>query len=157
MGHFALGRDMRFSARIVLAFAFLSVGACAQTAPPVQLSSFAGTFKAEFHKQTWLVLTLIDSGNTLTGTLMHSIQLSADDEGDITSVGDEMSTDAIANIELHGETLHITTRDEEGNEDHYALTLTGADTADLNPMVAEDVAGPKPFKLKRAVPATTPK
>ncbi len=123
----------------------------AQTPPAPKLADFAGTFKAEFHKQTWLVLTLIDSGSSLTGTLMHSIQLSADDEGDITSVGDEMSTDTVVSTELRGETLQITTRDEEGTEDHYALVLNGGDAAELKPVTPEDVAGPKPFKLKRAL------
>ncbi len=125
----------------------------AQSAPGPQLANFAGTFKAEFHKQTWLVLTLVGSGQTLTGTLLHSIQLSADDEGDITSVGDEMSSEKIVHAEVQGDGLQITARDEEDNDERYTLHLTGADTAELRPVVAEGVAGPKPFHLKRSAPS----
>lgn len=143
---------MRTVAHSLLAFALVAVS-FAQTPAPAQLSNFAGTFKAEFHKHTWLVLALIADGDKLSGTLTHSAQLSADDEGDITSVSDDMSTDTIVKTELQGDTLHITTRDEDSNEDRYALTLTGADTAELKSVVGDEGSGPKPFKLKRAVPA----
>ena len=141
---------MRCISRAVLAFVFVA-GSLAQTPPAPQLSSFAGTFKAEFRKQTWLVLTLIADGDKLSGTLTHSAQLSADDEGDITSVSDDMSSESIVNTELHSDSLRITARDEDGNEDHYALTLTGADTAELRSLVGDEDSGPKPFKLKRTV------
>ncbi len=141
---------MRWIARVVLAF-LLVAGSVGQTPPAPQLSSFAGTFKAEFHKQTWLVLTLLADGAKLSGTLTHSAQLSADDEGDITSVSDDMSIESIVNTELDGDSMRITARDEEGNEARYALTLTGADTAELKSLVGEDDSGPKPFKLKRTV------
>lgn len=142
---------MRMVALTLLAIAVVAASGAQTRAQPAQISDFAGTFKAEFHKQTWLTLTLIPSADKLGGTLTHSIQLSADDEGDITSVGDEMSTDTVANAELHGETLQITTRDDEGNEDRYALTLTGAETAELKPIAGDESSGPKPFKLKRVV------
>jgi hypothetical protein len=130
---------------VLLAAAHLS----AQAPPAPQLNQFAGTWKADFHKQTWLVLTLVDTKATLTGTLTHSTELSADDEGDITSVGEEMSADKIVSVELLGETLHLTTRDDDGIEEHYTLVVTGKDTADLQPL-SEGSATPKAFKLKRA-------
>ena len=140
-GHFA------FTGKVLLAMAILLGTAAAQTA---SVADFAGTWKAEFHKQTWMILTLIAERNTLTGTLQHSTEISADDEGDITSVGEDLSTDKIVAVELHGETLHIRARDEDGIEDDYTLVLNGKDAAELEPLVAEGQNAPKAFKLKRA-------
>jgi hypothetical protein len=136
----------------LLAFTFLFLAAIpwAQAPPAPLLSGFAGTWKAEFHKQTWLVLNLIEAKATLTGTLTHSTQMSADDRGEITSVGDEMSSDQVASANLQDATLHITTRDEDGNADQYTLVLTGKDAADLQPVSGDRAASPKPFHLKRS-------
>ena len=133
-----------------LAVLFTCVLLPAQNAAPPQLSDFAGTWKAQFKKQTWLVLTLVPGGSTLTGTFEHSIQISADDEGDITRVDDEMSNDKIISVELRGESLHIRSRDEEGDEDNYVLSLAGKDSAQLQSEVPEGSSAPKPFKLTRA-------
>jgi hypothetical protein len=122
-------------------------------AKSAQLGDFVGTWKADFHKQTWLVLTLSASKDSLTGELTHSVQISADDKGEITSVGDEMSTDKVASVALHASTLHITARDEESNADEYSLILTGSDSADLQAVTASPTGAPKPFHLKRSSPA----
>lgn len=145
--------------RALLVFVlFVAATVPSQSPPASPILNFIGTWKAEFHKQTWLVLTLVETktltdsrypGGILTGTLMHSTEISADDAGNITRIGDEMSADKIVQIELQGEALQLTTRDEEGNEDHYTLVLTGKDTADLQ-TISESSAAPKPFKLKRA-------
>jgi|NGEPerStandDraft_6_1074524.scaffolds.fasta_scaffold25795_2 hypothetical protein len=132
------------------AILLLLVAIVAQAQVP-QLSDFYGTWKAEFHKQTWLTLTLSASKSTL----VHSTEMSADDEGDITSVGEEMSTDQVVRVELQDATLHVTTRDEDGNTDQYVLVFSGKDTADLHPVVAGGASGPKPFHLKR-IPLSAP-
>lgn len=119
-------------------------------AKSAQLRDFTGTWKAEFHKQTWLILTLTPSDASLTGQLAHSIQISADDKGEITSVGEEMSTDKVAQVALQGATLHITARDEEGSADEYTMVLTSPDAADLQPVTASPNGAPKPFHLKRS-------
>jgi len=150
--------------RAVLLLAIVLTFAIARAQAPVapQLSDFAGEWKADFHKQTWLVLTLTPtktltdkrySGEILTGNLVHATELSADDEGDITKVGDEMSTDKIVSVELQGTTLQIHTRDEDGIDDHYSLTLTGANAADLQSISSNGSPAPKAFKLKRTVAA----
>lgn len=125
-------------------------------APTSQPQAFVGTWKAEFHKQTWLTLTLVESKGSLAGTLTHSTEISSDDEGDITKVGDEMSTDKIVHAELQGETLLITGKDEDGNEDQYKFVLTGKDSADLQPVTSEGATAPKAFKLKRTPPSQPP-
>lgn len=151
---------MKRSGLLALTLVLLAALPQAQTSPAPSLADYAGTWKAEFHKQTWLVLTLTLTktladgrypGEVLSGTLTHSTEISADDEGDITRVGDDMSTDHIVEVELHGDTLRISTRDEEGNADEYVLTLTGKDTADLQPVTASGSAAPRPFHLKRAL------
>ncbi|HEY3929711.1 MAG TPA: hypothetical protein VGL89_15175 [Candidatus Koribacter sp.] len=133
------------------AFLLFTISLIAQQAKP---ADFAGTWDAEFHKKVWLVLTLEDSKNGLTGALEHSVQISADDEGDITRVDDEMSTDKIVKTELEDSVLTIRTRDDEGNADAYRLVLTGANSAELQSVVNENSSAPKPFKLKRAAPST---
>ena len=124
---------------------------------PAKPSDFSGTWKSEFKKFTWLVLTLTPENSSFTGTLTHSTYLSADDEGDLTSVGEEMSTDKVVKAEADGAVLRITVRDDDGMEDRYNLTLTGADAADLQPVSSDGTGVPKAFKLKRSVPAPAPK
>ena len=138
-------------ARFLLAFILAAVPVFCQTPKPAE---FAGVWNAEFHKKVWLVLTLETSKDGLTGTLQHSVQISADDEGDLTRVDDEMSTDKIVKTELEGSVLTIRTRDEDGDEDDYRLTLTGPDSAELQSSVGENAMSPKPFKLKRALTPT---
>lgn len=151
-GHFAF-RCMKQKIRIAAVVAVLTVAVYAQTGAPPRLTDFEGTFTAEFHKKTWLVLTLASAGNKLTGTFKHSVEISSDDEGDITKVGDEMSSDPIVQAELDGQDLEITTKDDDGDQDHYRLTLTGPDSAELKSEVGNGSNGPKPFKLKRSAPA----
>jgi hypothetical protein len=154
---------MRWFAWLVLLSAL--TGFAQSPSPTPTSQEFAGTWRAEFHKQTWLVLTLVDTktltdkryaGEILTGTLTHATEISSDDEGDITKVGDEMSTDKIVRTELQGETLLITGKDEDGNEDQYKFVLTGKDSADLQPVTTEGTTAPKAFKLKRSVPPPPP-
>ncbi len=127
------------------------IAACAVAqAPAAKPSDFAGTWKAEFKKTTWLVLTLRADNGSLTGTLTHSTYLSADNEGDITSVGEEMSNAKIEKATLDGSVLHIQTKDDEGDEDRYDLSLTGPDSSELKPLSSDGSPTPKAFKLKRA-------
>lgn len=146
MGHFA------FAAL----FCVLAAGAFGQTAAP-KPSDFTGTWKAEFKKQVWLVLNLHEDKGSVVGILTHSIYLSSDNEGDITSVGDEMSNAKVEKATIEGGVLHIVTKDDdEGGEDRYDLTLTGPDSAELKPVSSDGSSPPKAFKLKRA-PATPQK
>lgn len=140
MGHFA------FCA--LLGCLLLAASAIAQS-PTAKPADFAGIWKAEFKKQTWLVLNLHDDKGALTGALTHSTYLSADNEGDLTSVGDEMSNAKIEKATLDGSVLHLLTKDDEGDEDRYDLTLTGPNSAELKPMSSDGSPTPKAFKLKR--------
>jgi hypothetical protein len=140
-GHFAFA----------LLFA-LAVPIFAQTQAP-KLADFSGTWKAEFKKFTWMTLTLKPETDSLSGVLTHSTYLSADNEGDLTSVGEEMSNDKVVKVQAEGPVLHITVRDDDGNEDRYNLTLTGPDSAELQPVSSDGAPVPKAFKLKRSVAA----
>jgi hypothetical protein len=146
---------MKHNVRIAVTVIVLALTARAQTAEAPRLSDFAGSFNAEFHKKTWLTLTLVNSGNTLTGTLKHAVEISSDDEGDITKVGDEMSSDPVIEVALEGQALEIITKDEDGDQDHYTLTITGPDTADLKSEIGTGSITPKPFKLKRNITPPT--
>lgn len=142
---------MKQTLRITLTLLLLAVAANAQSATPVKLSDFAGTYAADFHKKTWLVLTLNPAGDSLTGTLKHAVEISSDDEGDITKVGDEMSSDTVEEVKLEGRELEITTKDDEGDRDHYVMVLTGPSSAELRSDAGNGARSPKPFKLKRNV------
>lgn len=134
-------------------FALLGAAVFAQNPPP-SVSDFAGTWTAEFHKQVWMKLTLTPDKGALSGTLEHSIQISADNEGDITKVDEEMATDTVVSVELSGDMLQIQTKDADGDVDRYRMVLTGKDAADLRAVTTDGIAAPKPFKLRRA--ASTP-
>ena len=67
-----------------------------------------------------------------------------------------MSTDKIISVELRGTTLQIHTKDEDGLDDRYSLTLTGSNTADLQPISSNGSPAPKAFKLKRTVAVPPP-
>src|SRR6201986_3986349 len=108
---------MKRCRHLAFAVVFSCVLSLAQNAAAPQLGEFAGTWRAQFKKQTWLLLPLVPGGHSLTGTIQHSIQISADDEGDITRVDDEMSIDKIESVEPRGESLPIRSRDQEGDED----------------------------------------
>jgi hypothetical protein len=141
--------------RLLIVVLLLSALGCGQTAGSPGMAEFAGTWTAEFHKQVWLALTLVPDKGALTGTLTHSVQISADNEGDITKVDDEMASSKVVRTELQGDTLQLDTKDEDGSTDSYRMTLTGRDTAELRPVTADGANAPKPFKLKRA-PAAAP-
>ena len=140
------------------AFFLMNVLVCtvalAQSAAAPALNDFAGTWTAEFHKQVWMRLTLTADKGTLAGTLEHSTQISADNEGDITKVDEEMTTDNVVKVELNGDTLQIETKDPDGDTDRYRMALTGKDAAELRAVTADGTVAPKPFKLKRAVSST---
>jgi hypothetical protein len=144
---------------LLLAVALLIPGyGWAQTASAPTTADFAGTWTAEFHKQIWLTLTLVPEKGTLAGTMMHSVQISADNEGDITKVDDDMVSAKVVHVELQGQTLQIDSTDEDGSTDFYRMVLTDKDTAELRPMTSDGASAPKPFKLRRVTAAapTTP-
>lgn len=131
----------------------VAVAALAQAPTTPALNDFAGTWTAEFHKQVWMKLTLSPENGTLSGTLEHSEQISVDNEGDITKVDEDMTTDKLVGAELQGGALYIQTKDTDGDANRYQLTLTAKDAIELRAVTADGNTAPKPFKLKRAVTA----
>lgn len=116
-----------------------------------QISDFAGTWHASFRNKTWLILSLVRSGNSMKGTLTHSLQIVADDNGELTGVSDEMTDESKINrAELEGETLLIRAEDSEGLADNYEMKLTGPESAELRSVADEEQASPRrPVRLKR--------
>lgn len=143
---------MRIALRHLVLFVLLSAAALAQ-APKPKLSDFAGRWTAQFHKQTWLTLSLESAGDALVGTLEHATYLSSDNDGNLTNVGDEMSMDKVVDAELQDGKLLVSTRDAEGNVDRYTLRLSGPNAAELQPITENGEPAPKAFQLKREVRA----
>ncbi len=122
-----------------------------EPAPRTNLSSFTGTWNAVFQKKTWMKLTLVSSGKTLKGTLVHALQVSADDSGNLTAVSNEMAEDKIVAAEIRNGELYIDAKDSDDFVDSYVMKLTGPDQAELQPVRPERSGGegPKPFLLVR--------
>lgn len=116
-----------------------------------QMASFAGTWKSKFRNKTWLTLTLAPSGKGLTGTLLHALQVVANDSGEVTAVSEEMGDESkITRAELEGDLLTLRAEDSEGHADTYEMRLTGPDTAELRSTDGDDSPSTrKPVKVTR--------
>ncbi len=122
-----------------------------EPASKTTLSSFSGTWNSVFQKKTWMKLTLVPSGKTLKGTLAHALQVSADDNGNLTAVSNEMTEDKIVSAEIRDGVLYLEVKDTDDFTDSYSMKLTGPDQAELQPVRPERSGseGPKPFQLIR--------
>jgi len=158
--------------RPVLLIAILALGLSgwAQTAAqqnkqnaPVRkspLAPYAGTWTGSFEGRTWLTVRLTLQGEQLTGSLQgpHSIQFN--DQGEIKSVSDELSTEQVQSVQINGDGLLITAKDpDKPDTDRYLMRLTGETTADIKMLAMSMPPGMpklKPWKLTKHGAPTAP-
>lgn len=117
------------------------------------LSAFAGTWKADFHGQPFIVLHLSEKERKLVGSCSHSRSINWGRDGELTIVSDEMTDDKIIDARLAQSGLVIKIANSESPEDIVTieLKLTGKDQAEgrlLN--LPRDAPKLKPWVLKRS-------
>jgi len=148
---------------VLLVMAF-GVVAAAQTSPtqgqpgtPARkspLADYAGVWTASFEGKTWMTVRLTLQSNQLSGSIQHARDLQFNDQGDIKSVGEEQSTEAVQDATVNPDGLLLTVKDPDANEtDRFTMKLTGETTAEIKMSAMKMPPGmPKirPWKLTKA-------
>ena len=149
---------------LVLMVAVLSVVAGAQTPPkpgpdgkPVRkspLADYAGTWTGTFEGKTWLTVRLTSLGERLSGSIQRPRNIQYNDLGEIKSVGEDQSTEAVEDAQLNPDGLLLTAKEPDTQEtDHYTMKLTGESKAEIKMSAMKMPPGMpkiKPWKLTRA-------
>ncbi len=148
----------------LLIVVFLGVAAGAQTAPnqgppgaPLRKSpraDYAGTWIGSFEGKTWLTLKLALQADHLSGSLQHASHLQFNDQGEIKSVSDDLSTETVQDAQINPDGLLLTTKDPDTQDtNRFTMKLTGESTAELKMSAMKMPPGmPKirPWKLTKA-------
>lgn len=154
---------------VLLMACIVSLAAAGQTAggnpPPKKkvspFAEYAGVWTAAFQGKVWARLQLSLSGDTLSGSLVHSTKIELDDNGEVKAVGEEQSSETVTQAVVNPDGLELTATDPETQETHrylMRLVLPEKDFADLKMVGAAMPPGmpkPKPWRLERAGAVTT--
>jgi hypothetical protein len=142
----------------------VSVAAGAQTSPkqaapgtPVHkspLADYAGTWIGSFEGRTWLTVRLALQADRLSGFIQRPRNFQFNDLGELKSVSDEQSTEAVQDAQVNPDGLLLTTKDPDAQEtNHYTMKLTGESTAEIKMSAMKMPPGMpkiKPWKLAKA-------
>lgn len=131
------------------------------TTPPKKpispFAEYAGVWTAAFDGKPWLQLTLELRGEQLGGSLVHSRNITLNDNGELKSVSEEQSTETITDAVLNPDGLLITLKDHDTQEtDRYMMKLVQPekDAADLKLIgqaMPPGMPKPKPWRLAKSV------
>ena len=144
--------------------AILGLAAGAQTPPkqgppgaPVRkspLADYAGAWTGSFEGKTWLTVKLVLQSDRLSGSLQHASHLQFNDQGEIKSVSDDLSTETVQDAQVNPDGLLLTTKDPDTQEtNRFTMKLTGESTAELKMSAMKIQPGmPKirPWKITKA-------
>jgi hypothetical protein len=102
-----------------------------QTANPIVMSDFAGTWAMKIGERNMFVLTLAPAGNGMKGTFERPMKF-ASNNGTFANMRDGVRDDVVVVARLKEDTLRFITRNpaNEKDEDGYIMTLKG-DHAEL--------------------------
>jgi hypothetical protein len=125
------------------------------------LADYPGTWIGTFQGHTFVSLRLAVDASQVTGTLLRPHEVQYTDRGDLKSVSDEKSTDAVESAVLNGDGLMLTVKDPSTQETtRYLMRLTTAGTAEVKMVAMSMPPGmpkPKPWTLSKVGPsAITP-
>jgi hypothetical protein len=125
------------------------------------LAEYPGTWIGTFQGHTFVNLRLAVQGDQVTGTMLRPNEVQYTDRGDVKSVSDEKSTNAVESAALNGDGLMLTVKDPATQETtHYLMRLTSAGTAEVKMVAMSMPPGmpkPKPWTLSKVGPsAITP-
>jgi hypothetical protein len=157
-------RSVSFAIMLMIA---LSAVALAQTSmtPGMQnsparkspLADYPGTWIGTFDGHTFVSLRLVVDASQVTGTMLRPNQVQYTDRGDIKSISDEKSTNAVESAVLNGDGLMLTVKDPSTQETtHYLMRLTTAGTAEVKMVAMSMPPGmpkPKPWTLSKVGPS----
>jgi len=130
-----------------------------QAAPgsPVRKSPFAGyagTWTGSFEGKTWLTVKLILQGERLSGFIQRPRSLQFNDQGELKSISDEQSNEAVQDAVVNPDGLLLTTKDPETQEtNRFTMKLTGEAMAEIKMIAMKMPPGMpkiKPWKITRA-------
>jgi hypothetical protein len=148
----------------LLVVVILGIAAGAQTPPkqgppgtPVRkspLADYAGTWTGSFEGKAWLTVKLVLQSDRLSGSLQHASHLQFNDQGEIKSVSDDLSTETVQDAQVNPDGLLLTTKDPDTQEtNRFMMKLTGESTAELKMSAMKMPPGMpkiKPWKLTKA-------
>jgi hypothetical protein len=123
------------------------------------LADYAGTWAGSFEGKTWLTVKLVLESDRLAGSIQHASHLQFNDQGEIKSVSDDLSTETVQDAQVNPDGLLLTTKDPDTQEtNRFTMKLTGESNAELKMSAMKMPPGmPKirPWKLTKAggVPA----
>ena len=127
-----------------------------QKKPVSPFAEYAGEWTATFDGKTWIRLTLQLEGEKLAGSLVHARDIRLNDNGELKSVSEEQSTEAITEAVVNPDGLLITLKDPDAHEtDRYMMKLVqpAKEAADLK-MVGQamppGMPKPKPWRLTKS-------
>jgi hypothetical protein len=127
-----------------------------QKKPVSPFAEYVGAWTATFEGKPWLRLTLELHGEQLEGTLIHARNISLNDNGEVKSVSEEQSTEAITDAVVNPDGLLITLKDPDTQEtDRYMMKLVqpAKDAADLKLIgqaMPPGMPKPKPWRVVRS-------
>lgn len=141
--------------RCLVFLTVLSGFASAQQFAPATAANakqFAGIWKADFQGKPFLTIKIDFQGDKLVGTVSHAdIEMNKDGELTKAEANESSEPDPIADAQVKGDILRITTKSADGSGEgmRSELKLVAKDEASLRLMVPPDVAAPKPWRLER--------
>lgn len=147
------GRQVRVLRMVFLLLALILPYGQTTASSTTDLAAFAGTWKTEFHGQSFIILHLREKEQKLVGSCSHSRSINWGRDGELTIVSEEMADDKVLDARLIDSKLVVKIANAESPEDIVTieLKLTGEDQAegrllDLPP----DAPKLKPWLFKRS-------
>jgi len=118
------------------------------------LADYAGTWIGSFEGKNWLTVKLSLQADHLTGSVQHASHLQYNDQGEIKSISDDQSTEAVQDAQVNPDGLLLTAKDPDTQEtNRYTMRLTGESTAEIKMSAMKMPPGMpkiKPWKVTRA-------
>lgn len=136
-------------------------GAKPKAKPVSPYAEYAGEWSSVFGGREWLHLHLQLNGEQLTGSLVHPHSIDLNDNGELKSVSEELTTEALVDAVVNPDGLLLTLKDADTQEtNRYMMRLVpaGKDTADLKMIGMKMPPGmpkPKPWRVVKSGIAST--
>lgn len=115
-------------------------------ATPANAKQFVGVWKAEFHGNPFVTVTIGFEGDKLVGSVSHA-DVEVGKDGELTKAEPGDGSDPITAANVKGDVLRITFGSDEAIRSE--LRLVAKDEATLRMLVPPDVPAPKPWHLQR--------